>query len=371
MADSINELTLKLANYLLVNSGKRNTFSISGFIAYLTLSLVNKGIKGPSKDQLSDFLNCNYSLKEISYQIYAVEYNCIDYFGIEEFYNVGSVKSAFFHSQLPVESFKQMALESYDTELHPIDPTNNDRQIETINEWGKTLVDVPFSDIFTDLYKDEISLLIINEYYVCFQWKIPYMKRLTTNKIFTDINSEIIIVETMRKIEYLKYYNDKDLRADIVFVPLQETNMSAAIVLPHENNIKDVLKRMNSQKMNKWFNDSLPKIIDLYLPKFEFINKINLKNFLKQNNLNFLFDEIEADLTGIIKDGGYINDYIHASSISINEIGSYLTPPKRDPIIHFGSTTTLTFMVNRPFVFYLFNITNHLVLHLSVVTQKI
>ncbi|KII72746.1 Serine protease inhibitor 3/4 [Thelohanellus kitauei] len=139
-----------------------------------------------------------------------------------------------------------MALEVYDFQLQSIDATNNDRQINTINEWAQQLQDVPFRDIFIQPFKDHLSLLIINEYFIRFQWKRQFIERAASVRSFTNIDSNTKQFVMMRRIEYMKYINDKDMKASVVFVPLEENDMYAAVVLPFDDqNVLDLLKRMN------------------------------------------------------------------------------------------------------------------------------
>ncbi|KII66650.1 Serpin H1 [Thelohanellus kitauei] len=264
MADAINDITLKLANYLFEQHGEFHSVSISGIITYLTLLLVNFGLMGPAKYHLLDFLNCNYSFLEISHSMYILNYKCIDYFTMDEFLKVGRVKTAFFHSMPPIENFQQTALQYFDVDLQSIDAKNKDSQLRTLNEWGKTLQDVPFSDIFIESYKKELSLLIINEYFLRFQWEMPFHPESTKKGKFKNINSRIVGVEMMRRVQFLRYYDDQELNASIAFIELLEKNVYAALVLPNEDDgVMDLLKRMNvilkfntepnNEEMVSWF----------------------------------------------------------------------------------------------------------------------
>ncbi|KII73951.1 hypothetical protein RF11_03758 [Thelohanellus kitauei] len=246
MADRINDFTIKLANYLFMLNEGRFTVSFSGLIAYLSLSLLTIGLHGPVKDSLLDCLNCNISSSEISQTRNILEDQCLNTFHMNEFLKIGSYKSAIFHSKKPLESFKQMALEKYDTELKTFDGISNDLQLLKLNEWVRTLSDGPFPNIFIHPFKQELSLLIINDYLVQFQWRAGTKQRYNTKTIFTDIKGKSAKVVTMRIIEYVKYLNDPLMKAEMVFIPLQEENIFASIVLPYnDSNIKDLLQSMN------------------------------------------------------------------------------------------------------------------------------
>ncbi|KII64056.1 Corticosteroid-binding globulin [Thelohanellus kitauei] len=246
MAERVNEFTLKLAKFLLDNDGNTAAFSISGLVIYLTLSLVSEGLDGHPKDQLLDLLNCNFSHMEISYARTTTEIDCLNSFMMDEFSKTGVSKSAIFHSKSVLETFKQMALEYYETEMHPIDPTDSDRQQHAINEWKKTQLGFPYFSIHLGTYREELSLLIINECYLRFKWQIPFFQKSTKKEIFKDISMNDITVNLMRRADVFKYYDDTILEASVVFIRFEQFGIFAAIVLPKpDNNVQDLLPRIN------------------------------------------------------------------------------------------------------------------------------
>ncbi|KII73632.1 Serpin B13 [Thelohanellus kitauei] len=368
MSGTINELTLKLANYLYEKHAQMNTVSFSGYMAYFTLLLLNFGLQGQAKYDLSAFLDCNYSYIEFSFEKNVFEYECISLLTIDEFYQIGSVRSAIFNSILLVESFKQMAIETYDFEFKSINPTNIADQYKTITEWTNLLKNAPYKYLFPEAYGTELEIFIFNELFIKFRWLIPANIRYSGNQIFTDINSMQYQIRMMRMIDFFGFYNDTDLKASIVFVKLELNGTYAAIVLPFvDNNIAYVLKNMNDQHFKTWFEHSEQKKIELHIPHFGIVNKISIKSFLEFYNMNNLFVYNGADFTNMVGGAGYINDIIQVSAIHINESGSHMSSPRREPIMYRKSTKIPSFYVSRPFIFYLYNSNQNLVLHFSFV----
>ncbi|KII73629.1 hypothetical protein RF11_08245 [Thelohanellus kitauei] len=246
MVDTINDLTLKLANYLLEENKGLNTVSVSGYLAYFTLLLVNVGLQGQAKYDLSAYLNCNYSYIDFSYLYDFLEYECIHSFTMDEFIMIGSVKSAIFHSAPPVENFIQMANYVYNFELVDIDPIYHEGQSNTINQWSLLLKHVPLEYIIPDTFYRELKLLIINEYFIGFKWLTPINKRYTYSETFTNYYSRKITVRMMRMVNYFRCYSDDEFKADIVFVNLETNGTYAVVVYPYVNSsVKDVLKNIN------------------------------------------------------------------------------------------------------------------------------
>ncbi|KII73625.1 hypothetical protein RF11_08240 [Thelohanellus kitauei] len=246
MTDSVNKLTLNLAKYYLEQNRGVNTISVSGYLAYFTLLLVNTGLQGQAKYDLSAFLDCNYSYLQFSECYKFLEYECIHSFTIDEFSMIGRVKSAIFHSSPPVEDFKRIAYESYDFEHISIHPTDGARQYYAMEYWTELLKNVPISRILPESVYTELKLMILHEYIVSFKWLKPAKARYTQIAPFTDLYSRIIPVKMMRMIDYYKCFHDDDVRASILFIDLETNGTYAVVVLPYLNeNIMDVIKRLN------------------------------------------------------------------------------------------------------------------------------
>ncbi|KII73628.1 hypothetical protein RF11_08244 [Thelohanellus kitauei] len=99
------------------------------------------------------------------------------------------------------------------------------------------------------------------------------------------------------------------------------------------------------------------------------INKIHLRPFLEYYLQGALFSDHGADFTKVIIGGGYINDYIQVYGIKVDETGSNVPPLHYEPVSRRMSSTSQPFLVSRPFIFYLYNSNNNLVLHFAIVTD--
>ncbi|KII61681.1 Plasminogen activator inhibitor 2, macrophage [Thelohanellus kitauei] len=363
MVESINELTLKLANFLMEKNGGVESLSISGVIIYMTLSLIHYGLHGSDKDKLSDFLNSNFSFSEFACPSYVLQFTCISTFGMEKFSKIGISQSAIFYSTPLEEYFQKFAMRAYKIDYKYLEYTHRGFQMMEMNNWARSLQDSPFTENIDESLDEDLRMLIINAYFIRFHWGLQSKNRYTKLRKFTLNETREVYVKMMRMVNIFRCFDDNTLNASIVFVPLKENNICAAIVLPHEMN--------NSSTMKSWYNKSRYFKISVVLPRFGFIQKISMKSFLEFNQLNGLFDKKEADLTNIIYGGGYINDYIHVSSINVNDSGSHAIHFSNTKLYFRGSNLTSDFHVNRPFIFYLYDIIDNLVLHFSVITDPL
>ncbi|KII73952.1 hypothetical protein RF11_03759 [Thelohanellus kitauei] len=246
MADAINKFTLKLVKFLLDNDGKINSVSVSGFVAYLILFLVNSGLPHQQSLKLSRLLNCNVTYFEFSYLTSLLDYECTDNFQMDEFSKIGIAKSVIFTSKLLVETFRQTALEHYEIETQPIDSKNYYNQLTAVYEWSQILKDTPLKKNWMTPFNKDLILLFISEYFIRFQWRTPLNHRFTTRSEFIGINGDAFQIETMRVIDYMRYMDDPEEKARIVFVHLAQSDTFAVVVIPYENSdVLDVVKRMS------------------------------------------------------------------------------------------------------------------------------
>ncbi|KII61680.1 hypothetical protein RF11_08233 [Thelohanellus kitauei] len=198
--------------------------SFSGLIVYVTLSLINFGLRNPEKAKLLYLLNCNNSSPTLAHFHYVIQLSCISSFALREFGEIGGMKSAIFHSSPPVENFQQMALENYDIHFENINAVNYASQHATIKEWSKSVQENDFFDILNNPLETELSILPIDDLYIRFNWIMPLKTRYTEKRNFTDNLGNQFEVNMMRMVNLLKYYHDTELKASIVSIQLQNTS---------------------------------------------------------------------------------------------------------------------------------------------------
>ncbi|KII67011.1 Serpin B11 [Thelohanellus kitauei] len=185
--------------------------------------------------------------------------------------------------------------------------------------------------------------------------------------MFKNYKGNQVRVKMMEITDYFKYCDDKVNRVHVIFIPLEYPSMYGVVVLPKGRVIiKSTIKYIDFKRMGNWFANSHQTKINLQLPKFKILNKIDFKSVLKHFDVSLLFTKNKANLGNMMMDQGYMNDYFQISSLDITEGGSYVDPipPKKK---RFSKTADVNFHVTRPFIFSIFENKLNLTIFMSAI----
>ena len=185
-------------------------------------------------------------------------------------------------------------------------------------------------------------------------WLYKFTMGETTVERF--YKSKTTFVEMMRMTlaaPYLRYANDRSLRAEIVELPYVDSRVVFYVVLPYRSSSLASL-----EQRFRWNPDALgmkPRRMLVRLPKFTVRSKVNLAGQLKEMGMSDLFGA--ADLRGI--DGRrdlFVPGVFHEAYIKVSEIGTDAGAATaalqgKSYLRDFGET----FIANRPYLFFIWD----------------
>ncbi|KII69367.1 Serpin A3-8 [Thelohanellus kitauei] len=340
LIETINNATILLARCFLEDGIQSKNFAFSGLLSYLTLAVINIGLQGPTKYQLSEYLNNNFT--HSSYQMTTNKKAQRRYLvGMEYLESISQVYSSIFYSGRTEENFEQMAMELFDFELFHIHGSTVSQRIQIVLDWIHEKMPVIGGYSFKMPFDDEFSTTILNTCYIKHKWDQMFNTKKTTAQLFTNGYDQKIVVPMMKNMDAFKVYEDPMIGSRTLFMPFENEDIYAAIVVPFHSSIEHIL------------------------------NKINVR--ILTNLRATLFSREEADMSQMMKDPAYLNDYYQFASIDINESGTYVevTPE----VISNNSTNIpkniLQFHVDKPFIFYIYARPLKLIIFFAVVTNPI
>lgn len=293
---------------------------ISPISIYTALSISLSGAQGNTAEEIAKTLLIkNYKDK---YHTEIRSYN-------EKITSIlkGSENELFFANGLwvserfPVfQTFKRNVQEDYGAEINNADfINNNENEKKKINQWiaGKTN-----NKIINMIQKVDPStkLIIINAVYFKARWQYAFNESKTEIRTFylkNNIEEEVLMMH--QTFEKIPYYENELMK--LVCIPYKDNTMEMVIILPKEYNSFE--SKLSNISINRWIDSTSHKKINLYLPKFKFENKYDLKNFLEKNGRMPSAFGKNANFTKINKSGSiYINEVIHHAVIDIDENGT-------------------------------------------------
>ena len=318
---------------------------ISPLSIFQALSLATNGAKGETQLEMLELLESDNidELNKINFQIISL---------INKFSTV-DIANAVMTKFTPLESFSSLS-EKY---LAPFEPLES---AEQVNNWCSNKTHGKINKIIEDL-DPGVLMIILNAVYFKGEWAIKFGHSATKELPFYNLGKDEINIDTMKKIDHFKYYEDKKVQAiELRFV---DDFMSAIIILPAEGN--DINKYINSLSIS---NDEYEKImnglstvkVNLELPKFELEFGEKLNKILMDLGMYNAFDPFNADFSGIEKELNlYIESVIHKSYLKIFEDGceaaavtAIVMPPGAGMPVE---EKIYDMKVNRPFLFLLKN----------------
>jgi serpin B len=200
--------------------------------------------------------------------------------------------------------------------------------------------------------------VLINALYFKANWSSPFRLASTRNINFYKTATDIVQVDALQHFrKYFKYYECPHLKAEFLELPFKGNEASMMIVLPKE---RDGLATLESQIENVFapMHTLKTEYLNVILPKFRIETSINFKNILKNLGVQKIFNETEADLSGISGEKGdlIVSQVAQKTFIDVSEEG---VEAAAATFVVVGVPTSAlnvspkNFNADHPFIFYI------------------
>ncbi|KAH9366563.1 hypothetical protein HPB48_020998 [Haemaphysalis longicornis] len=228
---------------------------------------------------------------------------------------------------------------------------------KNVNDWVKNKTEGKIEELLSEPLPPDTKLVLLNAIYFKGLWDTPFNANITTPAPFYNGGSEPVTVNMMIHEVRAPYANHEATQADVADLPYAGLDYSMTIVLPRERSGAEALR----QKMT-WpvFQDMLshlqPETLALALPRFKLEGTYKLKQPISQLGVTKLFDEQQADLSGI---GGsrdlFVHDIVHKAVVEVNEEGSEAAGASGVLVATKSLSESPQFIVDHPFLFFIRN----------------
>jgi serpin B len=222
-------------------------------------------------------------------------------------------------------------------------------------------------------------LILTNAIYFKADWMNQFKAESTNLQDFHLNASQAIPVSMMHQSLSGTAIEDYYGKAQVLEMPYVDREVSMFIFLPPQGGMADLEGQMNGDKLNAWFASRTPSAagvtqVVLALPKFKYETSYSLVDTLRKMGMNTPFDKT-ADFSGI--DGEkdlVISDVLHKAFVAVDETGTEAAAATA-VIIKLKSNfsmmppPTVPFIVDRPFLFILYENTAGAVLFMGKVND--
>ncbi|XP_040056364.1 protein Z-dependent protease inhibitor [Gasterosteus aculeatus] len=277
---------------------------------------------------------------------------------------------ALFMSQnFSVEKVFQDHIKKYfDADIRRVDFADSKGSIRFINEYIKNKTRDKITDMMSSL--DAMTKLMLIDT-ILFQgsWQTPFNANFTSNAPF-HINKYNIVQVPMMFLED-KFYSMQDvgLGAKVLRLPYQE-GVSMLILLPDKGMDYTVIDdAITAKKFLEWIKKLQKSTLEVNLPKFKMESSYSLQNILPDFGMASIFSNT-ANLTRLSKEEGLkVSEVLHKAMIEVDETGTTAAAATTSGIIPYSLPRT--FIVNRPFFFFIYHEATNCLLFMGRVINPI
>jgi serpin B len=220
---------------------------------------------------------------------------------------------------------------------------------DIINQWIEDHTNGLIKEMIDEIPAD-IAMILINAIYFNGKWRYKFDEKDTEEKTFYLEDGSTVDVEMMSNETTYKTYFGEDMV--MVELPYGQGNFVMDVLLPNEGNTTaDIISAMNPGNWNDWISNLYEKEIQLYMPRFKYGYKKELKDILSDMGMGIAFTGA-ADFSNISEQDLFISKVLHQTFIENNEEG---TEAAAVTVVMMELTSApagpFTINLNRPFVY--------------------
>jgi serpin B len=328
-ADSVASLVESLNNfsfefYDLIKQGKSDNVFISPYSIFVAVSMAYEGASENTYTEMKNVLNIpqNDSAIEASF---GKIYNLLNQ--NQDGYEINTANAFWANEEYEfLDEYLNLLEDYYMAEANNLDFSKNVEAANTINAWVEEQTKGKIKDLIQSSSLSELTKLVLtNAIYFKGDWQTQFNKDDTYEEDFNLSSGDEVKVDMMKftgEDARFNYTETQDLQ--ILELPYSGNDLSMLILLPKVNDIDSINKSIiNSDNLDTWRNSLSEQMIDIYIPKFEFETKYNLKDYLETMGIKDAFIPGVADFSGM--DGTlnlFINEVVHKAYVKVDEEGT-------------------------------------------------
>ncbi|KII74657.1 Plasminogen activator inhibitor 1 [Thelohanellus kitauei] len=320
-AELINEFSYRIFGHLYESQNFSGNMAFNGIGLYFLMTSINFGLRGRSRLSLSHVLNNSFGeiLNESTWRYRGHSKNWCELTNL--MFEISSLNSVLYHACHFEKEYQNLLSELSQFHFQHFNISNKDEVKEILDQLAPGTVDKKSKHLFrNDLY-DEKMMIYINTIAIHKSWYMPFdIGRKPKPKMFFEKIANHLYVSTMA--QESKYRVFDDTQNNILFIPTYPNRLFAVIVTPNAGyNIKDTIKNFRWQNLQNYYQNSTMRTMNLTLPRFTIISKLNLVNTLKHFNITHLFLPHEADISDASNQSGHVKNLAQATVLDVNQSG--------------------------------------------------
>ncbi|XP_052834810.1 serine protease inhibitor 88Ea [Drosophila gunungcola] len=331
------EFSITMLKQIRKNNPNGNMF-FSPYSVYNALLIAFFASSGTTEAQLVNGLYLNWaSSKGQVLGAYAVQKKLDDRRAFQNPLQLSSANRIFVDEKVKVvKKFKTLL----NDEIKQTDFKNKPmKSLQEINDW---IANKTYNQIHDILSSEEITsntmLVLANAAYMKGQWLSQFKVERTTPKPFYITPNQQEVVPMMRQKGTFKMNIAENLQSQILRLPFRtqyewadklnatpdnKSDVSMVLILPSssEVSIDDVITRLDATLLENLIETSVPREIELSLPKFQFEQRTGITPILANMGITQMFTG-DATFDDLTFEHVSFDDAQHVAKIKVDEMGT-------------------------------------------------
>ncbi|HUS86964.1 MAG TPA: serpin family protein [Bacteroidales bacterium] len=349
IVDSDNKFGFDIFRLILENETGKENIMISPLSISYALAMTLNGADGATRDSIMrtlryydiDIDDINNSFKDITDKLISVDKRVL----------MSIANSVWVEEKLAVKADFINTLEQFFAAEVRDFKVSDPGIVEVINQWIEDNTNGLIRNMIDKLPSD-VAMLLVNAIYFNGKWRYEFSEESTIDRPFILESGSEEMVPTMSQTVTVKSL----IRDDYVIVelPYGQGNYVMDVILPWgENTITDIVSLLNSDSWSEAANDMTKREISIYMPRFKYDYKVELKHVLSAMGMGIAFDPTFADFSNISDQGLAISRVLHQTFIDTSEEGTEAAAATAVEMVFTSVGPSVPFIVrlDKPFLY--------------------
>lgn len=182
------------------------------------------------------------------------------------------------------QSFKDVAVKSFNSDAQDLDFTNSKESADTINSWVEDQTNNKIKNLIAeDSLDGETRMVLVNAIYFKGFWTYQFDPKATYRSSFYLNEEDSVQVDFMRVKKHFKYGLVEKLDATALELPYKDSDISMLIVLPNKRTgLAELESKLHTIDLAEITSGMRSQEVNVELPKFKIEFDIELNEPLQK-----------------------------------------------------------------------------------------
>nr|XP_034304753.1 serpin B3-like [Crassostrea gigas] len=262
------------------------------------------------------------------------------------------------------ETFIKECKKHFKTTAESMDFSQSAEASSKINSWVSQQTKNKIQNLVPADALDALTFMVlINAIYFKGNWKSKFQSKNTRKMEFRNEKGNFMTDMMYQKASF-RFCHLPDMQINALDIPYQGDKLSMLVLLPMAvDGLNDLEEKLSERFLNGVISHLREQKVEVLLPKFKLESTFELGPHLSALGMSSAFDENKADFSGIDNSKNvYINEVFHKAFVEVNEEGSEAAAATADKIRTRRVQITQEFRANHPFLFFIRDSVNDVIL---------